>query len=160
MAAIHATVIMQLVNDDIFKILECFRPFRMMRQDAGMHHVRIGEDHVCAFADGFARVLWSVAVVSERLDRRTCGVDNRLEFVQLVFRQSLGREHIKGAGIGIRKNLIEHRQVVAERLAAGGWCHDGDVATGLGDGKRLVLVGVKLVDPAFMQRPYQRGVDG
>src|SRR6185295_936552 len=46
MAAKHAAIGMQLVNNDEFQILHQPSPFRVMRQNAFMEHVRIGENKV------------------------------------------------------------------------------------------------------------------
>ena len=81
MAAIHASVIMQFVDDDVLQILEGLRPLGMVRQDAGMHHVWIREDHIRALADRAARVLRCIAVVRERLDFRPHAVRCGLEFM-------------------------------------------------------------------------------
>ncbi len=54
---------------DVAKILEQAHPFGVVRQDAGVQHVRICEDHVRAFADSFARVAGRVAVIGEHAER-------------------------------------------------------------------------------------------
>ena len=68
-AAEHAAIRVQLVDDDELEVLEQLRPARMVRQDARVHHVGIAEHDVRARADGAARVLRRVAVVGVDADR-------------------------------------------------------------------------------------------
>ena len=65
MAAEHAAIGMQLVDDDVAQVLEEPRPTCMVRQHAGVKHVRVGENDVGTLPDRFARVLRRVAVVGE-----------------------------------------------------------------------------------------------
>ena len=51
-AAVDAAVVMQLVDHDVAQVLEIARPVGVVRQDAGVQHVGIGEDDVGALADG------------------------------------------------------------------------------------------------------------
>ena len=69
MAAKHAAIRVELVDDDEIEVLEQLRPSRMVRQDARMHHVGIAEHDVRAGADGAAGVLRRIAVVGVDADR-------------------------------------------------------------------------------------------
>ena len=118
----------------------------MVRQDAGVQHVGIGEDQVALFADGFARVAGRVAVVGEDAE---AVVEARVEVVQfgeLVLREGFGREKIDGAGVGIFEDRVQDRQVVAERFAGGRRRDDDDVFSGVDGFGGSGLVGVGLVD--------------
>ena len=101
MAAVHATVVMQLVDHDVAQALETFRPFRVVRQNARVQHVRIGQHHARAFTNGFSRVLRCVAVVGESANGKARRIHRRLEFVQLIFRQRLGGEQVQRARPGL-----------------------------------------------------------
>ena len=68
MAAVDAAIIMQLVDDDVAQVLEALRPLGVMRQDAAVQHVGIGQHDVGALADRLAGILRRVAVVGERPD--------------------------------------------------------------------------------------------
>ena len=68
MAAEHAAIGVQLVDDHEAQVLEQLRPARMVRQDARMDHVGVAQHHVRAAADGAPRVLRRVAVVGEHTD--------------------------------------------------------------------------------------------
>jgi len=84
-AAINATVVVQLVNHDVAQILEHLGPARVVREDAAMEHVGIGEHHVGALADGFAGVLRRIAIVGEGPDIGPHRVHQGVELVELVF---------------------------------------------------------------------------
>ena len=56
-AAVDAAVVVQLVDHDVAQVLEVARPAGVVRQDAAVQHVGIGEHHIGALADGFAGVL-------------------------------------------------------------------------------------------------------
>ena len=43
---------MNLVDDDIPQVLKEFNPFGVMRQDAGMKHVRVGDDDMTRLTHG------------------------------------------------------------------------------------------------------------
>ena len=127
MTAIHAAVVMELVDHYVAKILEALRPLGVVRQNAAMQHVRIGQYHVGAFANGPARVLRSVAIVSESADVGAHGVHRGLEFVQLIFGQSFGGKQVHRARAGVIDQTLQYRQVVAKRFATGGGRHYDDI---------------------------------
>src|SRR5205085_1189452 len=62
-ASKYTAIRVQFVDDDELKIFEQLRPFRMVRQDAFVKHVRITQDDVPSRTDGGACVLRRVAVV-------------------------------------------------------------------------------------------------
>ena len=68
MASEDASIRMQFVDHDIAEIFKQLRPFRMVRQDARVHHVGVAEDEVRARANGAPGVLGRVAVVGEDAD--------------------------------------------------------------------------------------------
>ncbi len=70
MAAEHTTVGVQLIEDHVLEILKKLRPARMMGQDSGVQHVRIGQDDVGRATDRAAGVLRRIAVIDEAADRR------------------------------------------------------------------------------------------
>ena len=73
MAAEHAAIGVQLVDDDVAQVLEQLRPPRMVRQDARVDHVGIAEHDVRARADRPPRILRRVAVVGEHADLESPG---------------------------------------------------------------------------------------
>ncbi len=56
MTAKNAAIGVQLIDHHVAQIFEQALPLGVVRQDAGVQHVRIGEHDVAFFADGFARV--------------------------------------------------------------------------------------------------------
>jgi len=110
-AAIHAAVIVQLVDHDVAQVFEIPRPAGMVRQDSGVHHVGIGEHHVGPLPDGLAGVLGRIAIVGEGADFRTHLLHCAVKFVELVFGQRLGGKQVHGARAGIAQQQIQHRQV-------------------------------------------------
>ena len=67
-AAEHAAIGVQLVDDDVAQVFEQLRPAWMVRQHPRMEHVRVGEHDMRAAADGPAGVLRRIAVVGKHAD--------------------------------------------------------------------------------------------
>ena len=70
MAAEHATIRVQLVDDDEPEILEQLRPARMVREDPRVHHVGVAEHDVRLAANRAPRIRRRVAVVREDANLR------------------------------------------------------------------------------------------
>ena len=100
-AAEHAAIRVQFVDDDVAEILEELRPARMVRQDARVQHVGVAEHQVRPRADGAARILRRVTVVREHanLFARAAGqvLAERLQLSELVVRERLGGEQVERA---------------------------------------------------------------
>ncbi len=69
-AAEHAAIGVQFVDDDVAQVLEELRPSRMVRQDARVQHVGVATAPRAPAANRAACVLRRVAVVGEDADRR------------------------------------------------------------------------------------------
>ena len=119
-AAEDAAIGVQLVQHDVAQILEQARPAGVVRQDAGVQHVRIGQHDVPLFADGRARVGGRVAVVGENAESVIQALVEIVELGELILRQRLGGKKIQRARVGIFQHGVQDRQVVAERLAGSG----------------------------------------
>ena len=127
MAAENAAIGVQFVQHDVAQIFEEAHPFGVVRQNAGVQHVRVGENHVAALANGFARVAGRVAVIGEDAE---AVIETRSEIVQfgeLVLRQRLGGKEIQRARVGIFKHGVQHGQVVAKRLARSSGRNDNEI---------------------------------
>ena len=155
MAAVNSAVIVQLVDNDIAQVFEKPRPLGMVRQDSAVQHVRVGEHHVGPLPDGAARILRGIAVISEGADFRAHLFDGLLEFVELILGQRLGGKQVHGARAFVGGQQVQDRQVVTERLAAGGWSYDHHVLRGLNPLERFRLVRVQSRDAAFFQSGAQ-----
>jgi hypothetical protein len=115
----------------------------MVGEDAGVEHVRIGDDDVAGLADGAACGGRSIAVVGERLDVGPDLLDQAVQLGLLVLGERLGREEVEGAGVRVFEDGVEDRQVVAEGLAAGGGRDHDDVAASHRVLDCLGLVGIE-----------------
>ena len=78
-------------------------------------------------------------------------IHHGLEFVQLVFGQRLGREQVHGPRAGVLQQPVEHGQVVAQRLAAGGGRDHHDVLARLDQPDGFGLMHVELPDVPLLQ---------
>src|SRR5205085_4131232 len=65
MAAEDAAIRVQLVDDDELQVFEELRPARMVRQDAGVHHIGITQNDMGTRADRPSCILGRIAVVGE-----------------------------------------------------------------------------------------------
>ncbi len=163
MAAEHAAIRVQLVDDDELQVLEELRPARMVRQDARVHHVGVAQHDVRAPADRAARILRRVTVVGEGPDVAAALLpDERgqlVELGQLVLRECLGWKHVERTRRGVGENLVQHRRVVTERLAGRRGGDDDHIAAGESVPHGRGLVCVELVDPARAKRAVQAFVE-
>ncbi len=155
-AAEHAAIGMQLVDDDVAQILEQLRPAGMMRQDARMQHVGIAEHDMRPPANRPARILRRVAVVGEHGDRLVRLLLDRLaqavQLGQLILRERFRREQIQGARGRVFEDAAQDRRVVAERLAGGRRRHHDDVAIAPHVRERCRLMRVQFADAARDER--------
>jgi hypothetical protein len=158
MRAEHAAIGMQLIHHDVGESLEKLRPLGVMRQDRLMQHVRIAEHDVAARAHRLAGIAGRVAIEGECLHGRSAGsLDRPAQIHQLgclVLGKRLGRKKIERLA-ALRQDGIEHRQVVAERLARGGRCGDHQVSPCPRQIPCLALVTVESRPAARRQRPSQ-----
>jgi hypothetical protein len=135
----------------------------VVRQDAGVQHVGVADHHVRAGTDGAARVLRRVAVVGVHADLGAAGplicVTSSCSSAIWSCASALVGKQVERAGRRILQHAVEHRQVVAERLARGRGRGDDDVAPGSDVGKRLGLVRIELGGAARRQRGRQPRIE-
>ena len=145
----------RLVDHHEAQVAEKAAPQRVVGQDADVQHVGVGEDDLAVLAQPAAAGLGRVAVVRADRDRqRRCpaagpALDRAAELLerpQLVLRQRLGGIQIKRPRGRPLQNRLKHRQVVAQRLAAGRAGDHDHVPAGKRGVDRLGLVGEKAVD--------------
>ena len=166
-AAEHAAVRVQLVDDDELELLEQLEPLRVVRQDRRVEHVRVGHDDLPGGADGGPDRGRRVAVVGRRDDRQPGRRRELPELRHLVLAERLGREQEQRPGGRVLGDRLERGQRVAQRLARGGRRDDDDVLAGMDGLDRLGLVRVQPLDPApgearhdaRVQPRRHRGVD-
>src|SRR5216684_9045896 len=100
MAAEDAAVSVQFVENDVAEIFKKARPARVMREDAGVQHVRIGQDNVAFFANGSAGVTGRIAVVSVNPEAIFQALIQVVEFGELVLREGFSGKEIESARVG------------------------------------------------------------
>ena len=152
MRAEDSAVGVQLVDDDVFEILEIVGPFRVVGEDAGVQHVGVRDDDVSLGAREAALHRLRVAVVDEAVDFAVRERRKLAELRELVLSERLRREQIKRARRRILQNRVQHRQVVAERLARGRRRRDYAVLARERAGDRLALMRIERLDAAALQR--------
>ena len=150
-AAEHAAVRVELVDDHITQIFEELGPSWVMRQDARMQHVGIGQDQIGASAHGTARILRRIAVVREHpeLGQR---FRQLFQLRELILRERLRRKQIQDPRVAVVEQTLERRQVVAEGLAGGRRRDHDDVLAARDRLPGARLVSVELLDAAGAQR--------
>src|SRR6266436_5854415 len=100
-AAEDAAVGVQLVEHDVAEAFEEARPARVMREDPGVQHVRVGQDDVAFFANGFAGVSGSVAVISKNSEAAVETLVEVVKFSELVLREGFGGKEVQSSRIRI-----------------------------------------------------------
>jgi hypothetical protein len=156
-AAEHAAVRVELVDDDDLELLEQLEPFRMVGEDRRVEHVRVRDDDLACAANGGPDRGRRVAVVGRRRDRQAGGRGQLRELGHLVLAKGLGRKQEQRPRRRVLGDRLERRQRVAQRLARRRRRHDDDVAAGPNGLDRLGLMGVQAVDAARRQaRPDPR----
>ena len=139
MRAEDAAVGVRLVDDDPAEVREEIAPALVVGQDPDVEHVGVGEDQVRAAADLRPVVARRVAVVDRVAKRAEAELR---ELASLVLRQRLGRVEVERSAAVVARELVEHREVEAKRLARRGPAGDDDVALARGL-ERLELVRVE-----------------
>ena len=146
MAAEHAAIGVQFIQHDVSQILEQPRPARVVRQNSGVQHVRIGQYDVAFFADGFARVAGRVAVVGKDAESVVEPLIQIVNFRQLILGQGLGGKKINRASVGIFQNRVYDRQVVAQRFSRSRGRDDDNIFSVVRRLRGRRLMGVKPLD--------------
>ncbi len=152
----HAAVAVGLVHDDVAEAPEEPGPPGVVRQDAEVQHVGVGEDEVGVVPDPAPGGGIGVAVVRFGPDR---GELQRPDRCQLVGGKGLGGGEVEGdgavvvdlAGIGQDPELgtmdrVQGRQLIGQGLAGGRAGGNDHVLAGVGQLGGLDLVPVRLVD--------------
>ena len=112
----NSAVRVQLIQHDVFQVLEYARPLRVVWQDSRVQHVRVGQNYVPALADRPARVRRRVAVIGKHAKAVVQPHCQVVQFGQLVLCQRLGGEEVERARVRVLEDCVQHRQVVAQRL--------------------------------------------
>ena len=105
-AAKDAAIGVQLVDDHVAQPAKKLGPAGVIRQDAAVQHVRIGEDQAGIFAQGGAMGGGRVAIVGGNLRLVNWWIgrwgsdlgSQRMELSKLILGQGFGGKKIQGAG--------------------------------------------------------------
>ncbi len=156
----HAPVGVDLVDHHVFQVLEQLHPLGVVGQYALVQHVRVGDHHVPRLPDGRPGGGGGVAVVGVGLDVRAGVLDHGVKLRHLVAGERLGGKQVECPGRLVLHDAVQHRHVVAQRLAAGRGGHHHEVPPHKRrlDGAALVDVGP--VDPPVPKRADHPGVQG
>ena len=153
----HAAVGVELVDDDDPELLEELEPLRVVGQDRGVEHVRIGDHDLTRGPDRGPDRGRGVPVVCRGGDRQVGRPGKLRELGDLILAERLGREQEQCSCGRVLAQGLECRQRVAQRLAGRRRGHDHDVLALADCLDRRRLVDVQLVDPARGQgRPDPR----
>ena len=152
-AAEHAAVGVQFVEDDKAQVLKERGPLGVMRQDAGVKHVGIGDEDAARACASSGGDLW--ACRHRRSVPGCCASSVSISSCSAASwscASALVGKRYSAVVAGVAQQRVEHRQVVAQRLARRGGRDDGDVLAardGL-DGVRLMCV--ERFDAARLER--------
>ena len=89
MAAEYPAIDVKLVHHHVLQVGKELLPLGMVRQNAGVEHVRVGDHDVTLLADCLPGVVGRVAVIGEGLDVRLHLADEVMHFCHLVIGQGL-----------------------------------------------------------------------
>ena len=166
MAAKDSAIGVQLIDDDVAQVLEQAHPFGVVRQNASVQHVRIGQDDVPTLADRLARIARGVAIIGEHTEAVIEPGAQIVQLRQLVLGEGFRRKQIQRAGVGILQHLIQHRQVVAESLSRSRRRDHDDVLAVMHKFGCGGLVRIQLLDPLdrirfaqFRAHPLGKGAE-
>jgi hypothetical protein len=140
---------MGLVDHHELEIREHVAPAVVVRQDAEVEHVRVGQDQVRPLADLPALLARGVAVVDGRANLRDLQLGKG---PRLVLRERLGRVEVERARLRRARERVEDGEVEGERLAAGRAGRDHDVLAARDRVPGRALMREQLLDPARRER--------
>ncbi len=150
-AAEDPAVGVRLVDDDEAQLFEELVPLRVVRQDGGVEHVRVGDHDLAGGADRLADGRRRVAVVDARREVDACRLGEGTQAGQLVLSEGLGREQVERPRRRVVEHGLQHGQVVAQGLARRRRGDDTGVQPGMQQLERLRLVAVERLDAARPQ---------
>jgi len=147
-----AAISVQLVDHDVLQVRKEPRPARVMRHDARVQHVRIGEQNPSALPRSPACIVRGVAIICDRPDVQIGIAHQPAQCFFLITGQRFGRKKIEGRCARVGGERLQDRQVVAKALAGGGRRRDDDVLALRGELERARLMAIQLSDAPLMQR--------
>ena len=110
----NAAIGVNLVQHHKFQVRQQIAPARVVRQDAAVQHVWIGDEDAVAASHLGALAARRVAVVAINVKRQITRADEQLCFGQLVLGQRFGREDVEGTRFGAIQQTLENGHRVAQ----------------------------------------------
>ena len=163
MAAEHAAIRVQLVDDDVTQGFEQLRPTGMMRQDSRMDHVGIAENEVRACADRTAGVLRCIPVVREHANllarSRRERLAHRGQLGELILGERFRGKQVQRPARAILQDGIENRRVVTQSFSRSRGSNDHCMSAGQRVRDRVGLVGIELRDAARDKHILQAAIE-
>ena len=96
MRAEDPSVDMEFIDYHKFQVLEEGYPFRMMRKDSGMKHIRVRDHNIPLVPNRFPGIRRGISIIGERGYRFFNPSDQALELKHLVLGKGLRWEEIEG----------------------------------------------------------------
>ena len=149
----HAPVGVDLVDDHILQVFEQLDPLCVVGQYALVQHVRVGNHNVARLPYRRARRSGRIPVVGIRLDAHAHILDHAVKLRYLVAGKRLGGKQVQRPGSLVGQNRLEHRHVVAQRLARGRGRYHHEVLPRQRGADGLGLVDVGPAYSPLLQRP-------
>ncbi len=148
----HAPVRVQLVQHDELQVAKEVRPARVVRQDAHVKHVGVGDDDAALAPDLRTLAGGCVAVIDIERDLHP-GVERAYQLAKrrrLILRERLRREEVQRRRARVVQYVLDGGQVIGQRLAGRCAGHQHDVLPGKHrlDGLRLMHVQRRHAAPA------------
>ncbi len=150
---------MNLVHDHELEVGEEASPPAVIRENALVKHVGVGQDEVGLRAQLPPRCGRRIAVIgsaTDELGEPGVGVREAAEPPHLVLGEGLRGKEVEGLGLRPGEQPLQHREVVAERLAARCARDDGGVNALAQMRYRRGLVRVKPADVQVRERLAKR----
>ena len=95
----YATVSVNFINDNVAQVFKELDPLGVVGKNAAVQHVRIGDHNVARLAHSTPSRAGRVPVVGIGLDVHAHGLDELVQFADLVRGQGLGGKKIERPGI-------------------------------------------------------------
>ncbi len=147
----HTTIGVKFIDNDVFQVLKECDPFGMVGEDAGMKHVRIGDNDVPFGSNGLSSILRGISIIGERADRPCRCLDQLLKLTHLVLGKGLCRKEIDGPNGWIFQLIIENGKVITEGLPRSRRCDHYHILASTNCVKAHPLVRKELLYPLLFE---------
>ena len=158
-ASEHPTIHVEFVDNDIPKIHKKFLPFRVVRQDASMQHIGIGDHYMALLSYCLSGICRRISVIGESFDIGPEFPDQSMDFMHLILGQGLGGKHVQRPRFRFFEDSLKNGKIVAERFTARRRGYENNVFPIPDQINRLGLMAVKSIDVSFFQNRADPGMN-